>query len=223
VLVKPEPELNLTTERLDAIVDDVRAQTNLLDALNAAQPIVDEIAFAAGELFDETKDALDKAVEAARARIEADHGAVKEADRGLRDELVRSIHDVFYLRAHRQGDPSAIDSLMTNQPSLAEVVDPSDGVSPTEMRAIEERLLFRLRSIRELRDQLQPDIDLYWEQTRELDSIANQYNAALRQATVAGLAWWRAHKRLADGVTDPAQINVLGIAKKAAGTAVPIP
>ena len=61
------------------------------------------------------------------------------------------------------------------------------------------------------------------QQQRELDEMANAYNAALRQATVAVVAWARAHKRLASGVTDPAQINLLGIAGRAAGAANPLP
>jgi len=223
VLEKPEPELNLTSKKLEELVAGVRSQKSLLDALGAAQPVVDEIAYSAGELFDVTKDIMDRAVDSARARIDEDHRPVREGDKALKTYLVASMVDVGFLRAHRLGDPAAIDSLLAHQPSLREVVDPRDGVSNDEMIAIEQRMQFLLRSLRELRDQLQPDIELYWEQQRELDRIANNYNAALRQATVAVLAWSRAHKRLAAGVTDPAQIDVLGIAKKAAGSANPLP
>lgn len=223
VLEKPEPELNLTLAKLDALVKDVRAQKKLLDALRAAQPVVDEIAYTAGELFDETKDMMDQVVEAARTRIDADCRDIYAADKTLKEYIVGTIAHVALIRAHRLGDPTAMDSLLAQQPSLRDLVDPDDGVSPEEMHAIEQRLLFVLRSLRELRDQLRPDIELYWEQQRELDESANKYNAALRQATVAVLAWSRAHKRLAAGVTDPAEIDVLGIAKKAAGSANPVP
>lgn len=223
VLEKPKPELNLTLKRLDELVADVRGQTTLLDALGAAQPVVDEIAYSAGELFDETKDVMDAVVDRARTRIDEDNRPIYEGDRTLKIYLVATLQDIGWIRAHRQGDPAAIDSLLAHQPSLREVVNPGDGISNDELVAIEERLLFLLRSVRELREQLQPDIELYWERQRELDRIANNYNAALRQATVAVLAWSRAHKRLAAGITDPAQIDVLGIAKKAAGSANPVP
>jgi hypothetical protein len=223
VLDRPAPELNMTVEKLDHLVADVRSQTKLLDALAAAQPVVDEIAYSAGELFDETKDLMDRTVDAARHGIESDNESVLQGDRTLKSFLVGAMEDVALIRAHRVGDPHAMDSLVARQPSIREIVDPDDGISYEEMRAIEDRLMFLLRSLRELRDQLQPDIELYWEQQRELDHIANKYNAALRQATVAVLAWSRAHKRLAAGVTDPAEIDVLGIAKKAAGSANPLP
>jgi hypothetical protein len=50
--------------------------------------------------------------------------------------------------------------------------------------------------------------------------VAN-FNTALRQARVAIIAWSRAHQRLASGITDPAEIDIFGIAKKAAGDFVP--
>ena len=40
---------------------------------------------------------------------------------------------------------------------------------------------------------------------------------------MAVLAWARAHARLAAGVVDPAKIDLLGLARSAAGTASPVP
>ena len=70
---------------------------------------------------------------------------------------------------------------------------------------------------------LAPDIELFWKQQAELEELVAAFNAALRQARVAVIAWSRAHQRLASGITDPAEIDIFGIAKKAAGNYVPIP
>ena len=60
-------------------------------------------------------------------------------------------------------------------------------------------------------------------QQQELDRLVNDYSAQLRKANVAVIAWARAHERLATGVLDPAKIDRLGIAGKAAGAANPLP
>lgn len=44
-----------------------------------------------------------------------------------------------------------------------------------------------------------------------------------RRLNLAIVAWSRAHQRMAAGITDPAQIDIFGIAKKAAGAASPLP
>ena len=74
-----------------------------------------------------------------------------------------------------------------------------------------------------MRTQLAPDIDLYRKQQAELEELVAAFNTALRQARVAVIAWSRAHQRLASGITDPAEIDIFGIAKKAAGTYLPVP
>ena len=60
-------------------------------------------------------------------------------------------------------------------------------------------------------------------QQAELEELVASFNKALRQARVAIIAWSRAHQRLASGITDPAEIDIFGIAKKAAGDYLPIP
>ena len=72
-----------------------------------------------------------------------------------------------------------------------------------------------------VRASVAPDLNEYRQARRELGIMDNEYRAALRQGSVAIIAWARAHDRLASGITDPAEINVLGIARKAAGGAVP--
>jgi hypothetical protein len=221
-LAAPKPQLNISIEKLDAIIADVRSQKTLLDALGAAQPIIDEVARVSGELFGDTKTVLDATIRAIQKLIDSDIRPVLDADKFLRAAQVKATLDLRLLSA-RHNNPAAIDSLLASQPAMREFVDTSDGISSDELRAIEDRFAWGLRSIREIRDQLRPDVELYWRQQQELETLTASYNQALRQARVAVLAWSRAHARLAAGVSDPAEINVLGLARKAAGGISPLP
>lgn len=223
VLTAPRPPLNMTVAQLDTLVDEIRGRKELLDALDAAQPIIDEIARASGEFFDETKSALDAMIAAVQDRIDVEIKPVVDADKGLRDAQIETTQNLRYLKQYRLGDAASLDSLMRGETSLEEFDMPKGGPSVEFMHNVEERLAAKLRFLREVRDQLRPDVELYWKQQEELEKITASYNAALRQASVAVLAWARAHARLAAGVTNPAEIDVLGIARKAAGSAVPIP
>lgn len=223
VVTAPHPPLHITPADLDTLVDDVAAQTEFLDALAASQPVIDETSRVAGELFEETKNALDNMILAVQDQIDADIKPVVDADRLLRRAQVETTYNLGLIQAYRLGNEAALDSLMKSEPSLHEYEIPKGGPSLEFMQSVEERLFTKLRALREIRDQLRPDVELYWKQQEELEKLTASYNTALRQARVAVLAWGRAHARLAAGITNPAEINVLGIARKAAGSAVPIP
>ena len=223
VIAPPSSPLNFTEAQLDVILTDVRSQTNLLDGLNAAQPIINEIARVAGEIFEDTKMALDAAAAATQRRINEQVAPVLERDAILREYQLTATSSIDLMVRYRHGDESAYGTLVALAPSVGEGVSDDDGLSPAELERIEDRIIFALKTVSEIRSQLAPDIELYWKQQAELEELVAAFNTALRQARVAVIAWSRAHQRLASGITDPAEIDIFGIAKKAAGNYVPFP
>jgi len=61
MLEKPIQEFHFTVEQLDTIILNVRSQKKFLDALGAAQPLIDEVASTTGVLTEESKTQLDNA------------------------------------------------------------------------------------------------------------------------------------------------------------------
>lgn len=213
--------LNLTRAQVDTILTDVRSQQKFLDAIAAAQPLVDEVAIASGEIFDSLKTNMDAVVNATRLRIDQRYGDIRVADELLKQRQIQVVYNLAFLRQIRLGVPGAADSLLAREPALAALVDTDNGIDNDEMLLIEDRMLGAMRALREIRDQLEPDIEMYFRQHHELDELSNGWNAELRKGRVAIIAWARAHKRMSQGVIDPADINLLGIARKAAGAALP--
>jgi hypothetical protein len=222
VLNDPAPELNFTNADLDTILKNIRIQRNLFDALNAAQPVINEIARASGDLFEETKEALDSTAEEIRQRIINENQILIEGDKSLRNAQMNTVTNIKYLSMYRRGNKAAMDSLLTKEPSLKEVIKSTKNITMNDLQAIENRMIFILNALHDVREQLTPDLEIYWKQQKELDDIYTTYNIAIRKAKIAIIVWSRAHQRLAAGVTDPAKIDVFGIAKKAAGTASPL-
>jgi hypothetical protein len=223
VLEVQPPVLDLSRAKVDTILTNVRSQEKFLAAIEAAQPLVDEVAFAADRIFDDTKHALDTALDAVRGRIEERYRDVRTADLALERRQIMSVFNIEYLGQIRRGVPGAVDSLIAREPSLAALVDASDGLDALEAQRIEDRMITILSRLREVRQQLQPDLEMYYRQQQELDELGSLWNSELRKANVAIVAWARGHKRIAQGVVDPADINVLGIARKASGSVIPLP
>ncbi len=223
VVAPPAQALNLSSAELDTILADVRSKQSLLDGLSAAQPIINEIARVSGEIFEDTKNALDAAADATQREISATVAPVLARDAMLREYQLMGAGAIGLVAQYRRGDTAAMDSLKILIPSVADVASTEDGLTVAELHAIEDRLIFALETISNVRTQLAPDIELYWKQQAELEELVANFNAALRQARVAIIAWSRAHQRLASGITDPAEIDIFGIAKKAAGSYLPLP
>lgn len=220
VLEAPVPELHLSVEQFDTILADVRAAPELLAALRAAQPVIDEVARASGELFDQAATALEVVSAAIGKNVDADFAEVFEQDRWLRQKQLSITANIALLTSMYEGDVSAVDSLRSNLPSVAPLLEQGTLPEAATIRDLEQRLVYMLQAISDVRAQLQPDLIRYREAKRELGLLKNEFAAALRKGRVAMMAWARAHGRLAAGVTDPAEIDILGIARKAAGDLV---
>jgi len=222
VLARPTPAMMITVADLDTIIADLKTRDGILGGLKASQPVVDEIARISGELFDQTAIAMEKTRYAIQVRVDEDYQDIRKADRELRRYQLQAVTDVTLFPLIRQGDRAAADTLAAHQPSLRQILAPGRVLDETTLHEAEERLLFLMQTLSELRRQLEPDLITYRETRKELGIMYNVHTAALRQGRVAIIAWARAHDRLASGITDPAEINVLGIARKAAGGFLPI-
>lgn len=222
VLREPVPDLNISRAQMDAIVMRIRKQEKLLDALNAAQPIIDEVTRVSADILEKTNQTLTATIYDIEERMIADNRSFLDANRNLKNAQVATLANFEYLHNYRQGDKNAIDTLMLKEPSLLEVVKNKNNLTSADIRAIEDRLLYKLTAINDIRKQFEPDLIWYWKQQNELDDLAATYRAALRKARIALIGWTRAHGQLAQGITDPAKIDVLNMAKKAANAVSPI-
>lgn len=90
-----------------------------------------------------------------------------------------------------------------------------------QMQSIEDRLVYRLGEQREMKSQIADDIETFHLQVREMDQLVMSASQNLIRTRATIWIWSRAHARLAGGVTDPAKIDMVGIAKQALEAAMP--
>ncbi len=220
VLEQPRPRLHMTVSKFDTILTNVRSQKEFLPALNAAQPIIDEISRSTLEYLETIRDARDEAVDEVTMKIEEEHGGIKKYVSELKKGQIEILDQIGFLMAYRRGNKAAMDSLLAQAPSLREVVESPSHITDKDLKAIEDRLIYILSTIGAAKKQLEPDLENYRNQKREIDEILNISDTAITKSKVAIIVWARAHRKLSSGVIDPARINLFDLSKKAMKTII---
>lgn len=220
VLTKYPMVFNVTSADLDTLLTDIRAQQKLLDGLSQAQPWVDELARVADVVFDNVNDSLDELAQYLVTRIDSMNIETVLYQQLIRDFQSQTFKAMMILGEHRHGDPSALARLLETDPQLRELIDSDDKLTLKEIQAIEARLIYKQKLAREFKEQIAPDLDLYRKQQEELDILYTSAKRHLRKARITVIVWSRAHRNLADGIVDPAKINIFDLTKKAIDTAL---
>jgi len=216
-----DPERGSSRASLAAIAAQVDKQKNLLDALGAAQPMVDR-----------TNDVAEASI--ARLALHLT-GVVQEVTRRMDERWIetranldaivsleqRAIQSFVQLHDYRRGSDAALAKLRQEDPMLGAMLAGGTG-TPTgaELDAVEKRLMERLKEIREIDEQLRPRIQLYLAEARERDELVNAHQTAGRKVRIAMLLWSRSHRNLASGVAVPPDIDVYKILSGAASKVV---
>jgi hypothetical protein len=209
VLEEPIPELHLTVEQLDTIIMNVRSKEKFLDALAAAQPLIDEVARATGELTEDSKTQLDMAYLEINKEWENEYSGAIWATNLIKSRQLGTLNALYYGGEYLRGNPNGLDSLFVYDPLSKELFPEGHKLTRGDLLKIESRLYNKLGLVQDLKDIFQQDMIDYEEGLLELDEVKQAYNDALRKARTAVLMWTRAHLQLSRGVTEPAEIDIM--------------
>ena len=116
VLEEPIPELNLTVEQLDTIIMNARSQKKFLDALSAAQPLIDEVARATGELTEDTKTQLDIAYLEINKEWENEYSGAIWATQVIKQHQLATLSALYHGSQYVRGNETGLDSLFKYDP-----------------------------------------------------------------------------------------------------------
>jgi len=216
-------DLRFTPHAFDSLVTRIGTQKKYLSALNAAQPIVDEVARVAADTLEALKGSLEVAREEVSNRIHAEHVGLLGYRDDLRERQTGTLRSLRLLNQARRGSATAVDSMLTEDPALLDFLKDPAHPSRADFKAIEDRLLARVAIFRSIREQLVPEMDQQDREMRELDDLVFEGRTSIGKATAAVEIWRRSHQTMAAGITDPAAIDLFGIAKQAVKKVSPLP
>jgi hypothetical protein len=172
-------EVGLPEGDFSRIVDNIQQQSNFLEAIQAAQPIVNTVGRYGQLLLSDYELALDQ--------------IVLNIDTAIEQDFEPSRAHAAYLAKQRDATLVSLGALYDRE--IAERIDLADE---------EIALINTLEILKQLDQALEPRHELYKATHRELDQV---YVAALDDAMrsrLALLVWVRAHERMASGVVDEA-------------------
>jgi hypothetical protein len=205
---------------LDTFLMEVRQQKNLIDGLSKTQPWVDELSRVADMVFDQVNDDLDNVALYMVGKIDSANAEFVMYHKLMQQLQNLSFQCLVHLGEYRRGDPAGLEKMYALDPTLKNLAKSDKTLTTKEMQAIEDRLLFKIEKARDFKEQLAPDLEIYKNQQKELDDLYLNAKRQLRKARITVIVWSRTHRDLAQGIVDPAKINIFDLTKKAIDTAL---
>ena len=200
--IRPHSELapQIAGFDLDATLDVVRSQSDLLDAAQKTLPAVDRVIDALQELTHSTGRSMDEAAAALLVVIDSNHEEVLRFQDTLalrRNDTLRQLE--WLDRAIRLGEAEAWSALQQSDSQMSrELKD----VGPGDLdaaRLVEERLLRQLETVERMRISMDHDFELYNREVVELRQVRRSVDESLAVARLALESWEGGHRRFVTG------------------------
>jgi hypothetical protein len=220
VVEQKDVELHYAEGNLKEILENIREQETLIDALRIGQPIVDEAAYVAGAYLDRFKDKQTLAAQRISDAIDEEFYAIISYTNILREqeEITLEVHE--RLAEYALGDKTALDKIEYEKLLAFQDINVEDGLDFDELYKIEERILTRMDKISKLRNDMEPELEKYRIKQRELDKITREIDKSLMDTRATIYIWNKTHLKMSEGLTKPAAISLFNITQQLMDSAI---
>ncbi len=208
----------LSEESVRAIIESVRSQESLVDALREAQPLVDEAGATTLAIVDELRDSGAAAEAEISGEIQKRHGAMMRYADIFKRQQAEVLEGLTLVDNYWKGDETALETLRESAPHFMADIPPVGKMTANDVRSIEQRLFDRLKVLDQARQSMVYDVDVYFQQMQELDRLSQSSEVALRKARVAVHLWVKTHRKLSRGITKPATFDLFQITESLIGS-----
>lgn len=198
-------KLGLEKDYYTKVIEEVRAQERLLDALKKAQPIIHGAARYMNTVLDERFVAIETVARKLDRKIDERYAEVIHYQQALETEKYAVLKSLGKLYETYKGDPDAFDLLIKSGAIRKKGLIPKGRPSDDDLRNIAEHLLERLESLHLIGTEIKPDWDDYRATHQEIDKLHSMAVNRVNQARLVTLIWLRAHQKMAAGAQSPAE------------------
>lgn len=199
-------EPTMTPEQVEEILQEVRSSDKFLDALRAAQPLINDFSGHAGRVLDELRAELRVVNGKIEGGIDRKFGEALAAEKELR--LIRNDYYSFIVNLSQYGETGNADYLakMKQGPlELRPLLQGKKRLSSSDIVTVHKAWTERMTTLNANYEQLLPDIKELHSTHVELDAIATHKSEAISQARQMFIIWARAYGKMASGKIDPAE------------------
>jgi hypothetical protein len=188
----------------DQTIEDVMAQTEFLEALRKAQPLLNAAVMAAALDVDELIDAIEALTRKVDNRIDEEYADIIRYRAKLEREKfdILTAFEIIY-DAYRLDEPN-LGALRDSGVIWTPEIIPEGRPTRDDLKNIGEHLHARLQALDIVQNEMQPNWEDYMATHKELDAIGDQTIQNAHEARIPMLTWVRAHQKMTSGMTDPA-------------------
>jgi hypothetical protein len=219
---KRADSLQLDMTRARTILANIRNSENFLDALSAAEPIVNSVVSAMLEKIDLIQDQLPFIIAGFNREIEKEFAFPKENYMRLlklQEELMMSVTRLYNARI---GEKSELDKLLEENASLHYFIPTAAQANHENLVKAENFLLGQVKEVEMMIRQLEDIKATYNAKQDEVVAWRTELDNKILVARTSLAVWARAHKNLGQGIPVPPLIDVAGMASNLAGNAAKV-
>lgn len=206
----------IDSSSFDRTVRDVREQEHFLNALRTAQPLLNAVAMNSILSVDELQDAVMVLVKKVDLKIDEEYADIaRYRSTTLENEKsdILKAFEIIYT-AYRAEEPE-LSALRESGVIWTPEIIPEGRPSREDLGKIGDHLEARMNAMHRIHQEIEPDWNDYLETQRELKTITKRSMTMIQQTQIIMLTWVRAHRKMADGTSDPADWFDIGESTKA--------
>jgi len=214
-----EAEIKLTQERREAILKEIDADEKYMDALLAAEPIVNAVLSRGLELSDNVDEAITKGIAALEAEVQGQYKSMLANRAALLVLQERTILAQTWAEVLTFGDDGAAEQLRKTVPVVAVYLPAGKKPDEKSQQEVVKALAAQGARIKLALDQIDPEYQAYRESVLELDQLRAKTTENAKLARSVLMLWARSHKALARGVEVPPMFDLSKIIMSGASSA----
>ena len=192
-------------DAFDDTIEDVGTQTEFVEALRKAQPLLNAAVMAAAlgvEEYITSVEALSKKID---DRIDGEYADIIRYRAKLEREKfdILTAFEIIY-DAYRHPEPTLKELRESGVIWTPEII-PEGRPTRENLNDIGEHLQSRMRALQLVQEEMKPNWDDYVATHQELDQIVDKTILSAHRMRIVMLTWVRAHQKMSSGTTDPAK------------------
>jgi len=197
--------LEVEPDHYDDIKRRVGEAEKFLDALRAAQPIINAGGRYMYQILDRSDVALDVLVEKLDRKIDEEYAEVIQYQESLETEKYNILRSLSHLYRAYKGNLEAYTVLAKSESIHRKDLIADPPPSDEDLKVIAEFLQSRLAALHIIENEIKGDWETYRAAHRELDMLHEKAKRVNSKARLIVLIWLRAHQKMASGEASPAE------------------
>lgn len=187
----------------EEVLQNIRKQNYLLDAMQVAQPMLDYLSEHVNNLLKKIQNQEIKAENEIEQAIDNDFSREIAYVDMLIDRRDTVMQALLWIDENYLGKRESLENLNQSK-VLSRVGIKSRNITNSNVKQIESELVEELDSIQNRLKALESESNYYMNIHRELDQLVKNHDQEIRKAKGIVHLWLSAHTKMANGITDPA-------------------